>query len=44
MSQIITLMEFRWSKRRKETGNRGGEIVKAVMLAVLQTGFLKKRY
>jgi hypothetical protein len=44
MSPIITLMEFRWSKRRKETGDRDGEIAKAIMLAVLQTGLLKKRY
>jgi predicted transcriptional regulator len=42
MSQIITLMQFRWSKRRKETRNRDGEIAKAVMLTVLQTGLLKK--
>jgi hypothetical protein len=42
MSQIITLMEFRWSKRRKETRNRDGEIAKAVILTILQTGPLKK--
>jgi hypothetical protein len=29
MSQIITLMEFRWSKRKKETRNRDEEIAKA---------------
>jgi len=40
MSQTITLMEFRWSKRRKETRNRDGEIAKAVMLTVLQTDLL----
>jgi hypothetical protein len=30
MRQIITLMEFRWSKRTKKTGNRAGEIAKAL--------------
>jgi hypothetical protein len=43
MSQIITLMEFHWSKRRKETRNRDGEIAKAVILTILQTGLLKKK-
>jgi len=40
MGQTITLMEFRWSKRRKETRNRDGEIAKAIMLTVLQTDLL----
>lgn len=44
MSQIITLMEFRWSKRRKETRNRDGEIAKAVMLTILQKRPSKKRH
>jgi hypothetical protein len=43
MSQIITLMEFRQNKRRKETRNRDGEIAKAVMLTILQTGLLQKK-
>jgi hypothetical protein len=30
MRQIITLMEFRWRKRKKETRNRDGEIAKAL--------------
>ena len=30
MRQIITLMEFRWKKRKKESRNRNGEIAKAL--------------
>ena len=43
LSQIITLMELRWSKRRKETINRDGEIGKAVDVDCITTGLHKKK-
>jgi hypothetical protein len=43
MSQIITLMEFRWSKRKKETRNRDGEIAKVPHIdCITNTPFERK--